>query len=101
MSELDIVSEIETLSKRSKTLLARRETLQQNKQTILAELEARRRSLKKLMDDVEKEGFDPNNLKADLLHKIEVERTKLEVLESDLATSEAVVRPMLEEIRKG
>jgi methionine salvage enolase-phosphatase E1 len=101
MSELDIVSEIETLSKRSKALLARRETLQQNKQTILAELEARRRSLKKLMDDVEKEGFDPNNLKADLLHKIEVERTKLEVLESDLATSEAVVRPMLEEIRKG
>lgn len=101
MSELDIVSEIEALSKRSKALLSRRETLQQNKQTIMAELEARRRSLKKLMDDVEKEGFDPNNLKSELLHKIEVERTKLEVLESDLSTSEAVVRPMLEEIRKG
>lgn len=100
MSEVDIVSEIEKLSKHSKALLARRETLQQNKQTILAELEARRRSLKKLMEDVEKEGFDPNNLKADLLHKLEVERTKLEVLESDLTSSEAVVRPMLSEIRK-
>lgn len=100
MSEVDIVSEIEKLSKHSKSLLARRETLQQNKQTIMAELEARRRSLKKLMEDVEKEGFDPNNLKADLLHKLEVERTKLEVLESDLASSEAVVRPMLAEIRK-
>lgn len=101
MSEVDIVSDIEALSRRSKALLARRDTLQQNKQAIQAELDARRRSLKKLMEDVEKEGFDPNNLKADLLHKVEVERTKLDILESDLATAEAVVRPMLEEIRKG
>ncbi len=100
MSEVNIVEEIEALSKRSKALLVRRDALSQNRQTILAELEARRRSLKKLMEDVEKEGFDPNNLKADLLHKIEVERTKLEVLESDLSSSEAVVRPMLAEIRK-
>jgi predicted metal-binding protein len=100
MSEVNILEEIEVLSKRSKALLVRRDALSQNRQTILAELEARRRNLKKLMEDVEKEGFDPNNLKADLLHKIEVERTKLEVLESDLSSSEAVVRPMLAEIRK-
>ncbi len=101
MSEPDIISDIEALAKRSKGLMARRDALQQNKATITAELEARRRTLKKLMDDAEKEGFDPNDLKSQLLHKLEVERTKLEVFESDLATSEAVVRPMLEEIRKG
>jgi hypothetical protein len=100
MSE-DILADIEALSKLSKEHSARREKLFQSKTSILAELEARRRSLKKLMDDAEKEGFDPNNLKSELMHKIEVERTKQEVYESDLQTSEAVVRPMLEEIRKG
>lgn len=96
----DLISEIETLSKKSKDLSALRETLFQGKAAIQAELDARRRALKKLMDDAEAQGFDPNNLKDDLLRKIEVERTKLQVYEGDLETAASVIKPMLEEIRK-
>ncbi len=100
MSEVDLISDIEALSKRAKDLSTRREKLFQDKSALQAELDARRRNLKKLMEDAEAQGFDPNNLREDLLRKIEVERTKLQVYEGDLETSEAMIKPMLEEIRK-
>lgn len=96
----DLISDIDTLSRKAKDLAARRDALFQNKAAVQAELDARRRNLKKLMEDAEAQGFDPNNLKDDLLRKIEVERTKLQVYESDLETAEAMIKPMLEEIRK-
>lgn len=96
----DLISDIESLSKKSKELVARRETLFQNKTAVVAELEARRRNLKKLMEEAEAQGYDPNNLKDELLRKIEVERTKLQVYESDLQTAEAMIKPMLEEMRR-
>jgi len=100
MQETDMVAEIEKLSTLARQASARRDALFQNKSAVLAERDALRRSLTKLMETAEKEGFDPENMKADLMRKIEVERTKLEVYMADLSTSEAMINPMLQEIRK-
>lgn len=96
----NLITDIDTLVKKAKDLASRREALFQDKSSVQAELDARRRNLKKLMDEAEALGFDPNNLKEELQRKIEVERTKLQVYESDLQTAEAMIKPMLEEIRK-
>lgn len=95
-----MVTEIERLSGLAKQAAARREALFQKKSAVLATRDALRRSLQKLMETAEKEGFDPENMKGDLVRKLEVERTKLEVYLADLSTSEAMIEPMLQEIRK-
>ncbi len=100
MQDADMVAEIERLSGLAKQAAARRETLFQNKSAVLAERDALRRSLAKLMETAEKEGFDPENMKADLMRKLEVERTKLDVYLADLSTAETMIAPMLQEIRK-
>jgi hypothetical protein len=99
MQDADMMAEIERLSALAKQATARRDKLFQDKSAILAERDALRRSLQKLMETAEKEGFDPENMKGDLMRKLEVERTKLEVYLADLSTSEAMAAPMLQAIR--
>ncbi len=96
----DPKTDISNLVANAKALNAKAANVRQAKASVLAELEARRRALRKAMEAAEKAGYDPDNMKAELSRKIEVEKVKQETMASELATSEAILRPMLEEIRR-
>jgi vacuolar-type H+-ATPase subunit I/STV1 len=92
---------INDLAKSYQEYTTRREALERNKSLIAAELTARRKSLRRLMDECQALGFDPNNIKEELTRQIEVERVKIQTLTSELETAERIIKPMLEEINKG
>lgn len=97
----DLPKKIDDLVARHRGLLARRDSLQMDKGRVEAELEARKRILRKLMEEAKREGFDPNNLRSDLQRTAEVLQVKLDAFEADLQAGEKMIKPMLEEMRKG
>jgi predicted RNase H-like nuclease (RuvC/YqgF family) len=96
-----IETSINDLAKSYQEYTTRREALERNKSLIAAELTARRKSLRRLMDECQALGFDPNNIKDELTRQIEIERVKIQTLTSELETAERIIKPMLEEINKG
>lgn len=100
MADMDISKEISQLVSRAKDLNTRSSRLRDDRAVILAELEARRRDLKKKITAAQEAGYDPDSMKDDLVRKIDVEKTKQALFESDLQAAEAIIRPMLEEVRK-
>lgn len=94
-------SEVSQLETRHKELVGRRDALKGDVTKIEAELAARRRRLKALMAEAEAEGYDPNNIREEIRKATEVVRVKLDAFEADIEAGEKMVRPMLEEIRKG
>lgn len=94
-------SEVSQLESRHKELVERRDSLKGDVTKVEAELAARRRRLKALMAEAEKEGYDPNNIQEEIRKAKEVVRVKLDAFEADIQAGEKMVRPMLEEIRKG
>ncbi len=97
----ELIQRTETLVAKHKALLERRDKLKDDKARVDAELDARKRQLKKTMEDARKEGFDPDNLKADLQKKVEVLEVKLNNFDADLTEAEKIIRPLLEEVRRG
>ena len=96
-----ITTSIDDLVKSYQEYNSRREALERNKSVVTAELTARRKALRRLMDECQALGFDPNNIKDELTRQIEVERVKIQALTSELETAERIIKPMLEEINKG
>lgn len=88
--------EIET---QYKLLEERRQICIQNKMKIEAELEARKRELRSIMEEVKKEGYDPDNLPEEVKKAKEILITKMQILASDLDHAESVIKPMLESIK--
>lgn len=84
----------EELEIKYKDLLQRRNNLQRDKDKIEAILEAYRRSLKDLLDQARKEGFDPNNLPDEIKHAKEVLVLKINTFSVDLDEAEKLMKPM-------
>ncbi len=82
-------------------LITRRDAFSQNKVKIEAELSARKRSLKTVMDDTRKAGYDPDKVQEELQRAKEVVMVKMDVLNAELEEAENIIRPMLKELREG
>lgn len=89
---------MDELEEKYKVLTNRRQKLVDQKTAIKAELAARRRALKSLMDEAREEGFDPDNLAAEIQHLSQVITVKLENYEADISAAEEMIQPMLAEI---
>ena len=98
MAKTETIAELEI---RYNSAVERRDRLKQDKTTIEAELSARQRSLRKLMDECRAAGFDPDNLQEEIRKGAEVVKLKLDTFVADLEAGEKIMKPMLEEIRKG
>lgn len=92
---------VDELEARYNRLTDRAQALERSVTKVEADLEAHKRALKKSMDECREEGFDPNNLKDEISHFMEVISLKLDTFEADLKAGEAQIAPMLEEIRTG
>ncbi len=97
----DSTKEVEDLVAKHKELNSQRSALDGDVKRIEAELESLKRSLKKGMDEVRKEGLDPNNLKEDISRLADVYRLKLTNYETELKEAQNIVRPMVEAIKRG
>lgn len=94
-------TEIDSLENRYNSSLARRDVLKNNISTISAELSAHQRNLRKLMDEAIENGHDPDNLKEEIRKDIEVVSLKLDAFEADLEAGEKIVKPMVDNLRRG
>lgn len=92
---------VRDLEERYKGLQERLASLKADKSTVEAELAARQRALKKSMDECRDAGFDPDNLQEEIRRAREVASVKLDTFEADIEAGEKIVRPLVEEIRKG
>lgn len=92
--------DIEKIEATYKELTARRTTLQNNVNRVTAARDERKKTLKETIDEAKKEGFDPDNLQADIQHLGQVLVTKLDVLAAELTDSENIIRPMLKEVER-
>jgi hypothetical protein len=91
---------IDELEVRYKNLVDRRNTVQRDKDKVDAELAARKRALVQLIEQARKEGFDPDNLQADIRRMSEVLAIKYDTIEADIKAAEDLLKPMLREIEK-
>lgn len=96
-----LAADIGALNEKWKALTARRKRIADGKQKVEAEHAARKRNLRRLMDECQAAGHDPNNLKEDIARRLEVLQVKLTTLDSDLTAAEQILNPMLEEIGAG
>ena len=92
---------VQDLEARHRSLMERLGALRVEKGTIEAELEARRRALKRSMDECRAAGYDPDNLREEIRRDTEVVKVKLDTLQADIEAGEKIVRPLVEEIRRG
>jgi len=86
---------------RYKKLSERRDQLKLDHGTVTAHLEARQKNLKKYMDECRELGFDPNNLETEIIRLRSIIELKMNTFEADLEAGEKIVKPMLEDIRRG
>lgn len=92
---------VRDLEERYRSLQERLGNLKTDKGMVEAELAARQRALKKHMDECLAAGYDPNNLPEEIRRAREVAGVKLDTFEADIEAGEKIVRPLVEEIRKG
>jgi chromosome segregation ATPase len=85
---------IEELETKYKGLVQRRNDLQRDKDKIEATLEAHKHTLKGLLDQAKKEGFDPNNIQEEIKRAKEVLVLKINTFSADLDEAEKIMRPM-------
>lgn len=93
------MGKVEDIDARYKNLSARKDVLQRNKDKIEAELEARQRSLKNLLDEARKDGYNPANLKEEIQRAEEVLIIKLDNFETELNEAEQSIEPMMKELK--
>jgi len=91
---------MDELEARYEGLTKRRQELADKKAAVVAELAARRRALKTLMEKAREEGFDPDNLAADIKHLSQVITVKLDNFEADIDAAESIIEPMMAEIER-
>ena len=92
------IEELETLYK---DLVSRRSVCVQGKLKIEAELSSRKRSLKELMEEAKKAGFNPDDLPEEIRKAREILITKMDIFSSDIKETEQIMRPLIQEIEKG
>jgi F0F1-type ATP synthase membrane subunit b/b' len=85
---------IEEIAIKHKGLVQRLGDLQRDKDKIEANLEAHKRTLKGLLEQAHKEGFDPDNLQEEIKHAKEVLVLKINTFSADLDEAEKIMRPM-------
>ena len=85
---------IEELETKYKGLVQRRSDLQRDKDKIEATLEAHRRTLKGLLEQARKEGFDPDNIQEEIKRAKEVLVLKINTFSADLDEAEKIMKPM-------
>jgi chromosome segregation ATPase len=95
------VQNAEELEARHKRLIERASALEKSVTKVEAELEAHKRVLRQHIDECRKAGFDPNNLEDEISRCMEVISLKLDTFEADIKAGEALISPMLDEIRNG
>lgn len=78
-----------------KELVERLNKLSAAKMKIEAEAEARKRSLRTVMEECKKAGFDPDTLPEFIKKTEEVLEVKMSVFESDLKTAETQIEPFM------
>lgn len=93
--------ESDDLIKRYESLLSQREDLVKNKMQLEAELSVRKRSLKEVMEECRKAGYDPDNLAEELRKAKDVLALKLDIFESDLKAASEIIKPLMAEIQNG
>ena len=91
--------DIEDIITRHGNLITKLDNFKQGKTKVEAVLDSRKQSLKKVMDETVKAGFDPNKIREELQRAVEVVTLKIEVLATELEEGEVQLRPMLKEIQ--
>ncbi|HED05663.1 MAG TPA: hypothetical protein ENI61_03135 [Ignavibacteria bacterium] len=98
MKDNDDGSDIEI---KYKSLSERRDQLKLDHGTVTAHLEARQKNLKKYMDECRGLGFDPDNLETEIIRLRNVIELKMSTFEAELEASEKIIKPMLDDVRRG
>jgi archaellum component FlaC len=89
----------EDIVNRYKKLVSQHKEVSDNYTLVNSELQARKNSLKRLMDEVREEGFDPNNLESEVRRMTEVVRVKLNTFSDEIETAKKIIDPMIKEIK--
>ena len=89
---------MDDLESRYKNYVAKRDSTVQNKLKIEAALAERKKNLREAMEECKNHGFNPDTLSDDVKKLKEILVVKLGVCESDLATADSQLSPMLKEI---
>lgn len=98
MSDSLITSSEEQI-RRYKELLDRRASLDKKKTSLMATLQERKRVLKGHIDACKAAGYDPNTLREDLQHMVEVAKVKNDTFAVEIEAGETMIKPMLAEIK--
>jgi hypothetical protein len=91
---------IEDLEATYKDLVNRRSVLVQGKLRVDAELASRKRTLKDLMEEAKKAGFNPDDLPEEIRKAREILVTKMDIFSSDIKETEQIMKPLIQEIEK-
>jgi len=89
---------LEELESRFKALSQRGNSLSQDKLRIDAAQAENKRTLKNIIEECKKLGYNPDTIQEDMRRSKEVFRIKLDNYEVDLNAAENILRPMLKEI---
>ena len=97
MSQSEEIS-LEDLESKYKTLTQRGNLLAQDKVRIDAAQAENKRTLKTVMEECKKSGWNPDTIQEDIRRAKEVFKIKLDTYEADLNVAETILKPMLKEI---
>jgi archaellum component FlaC len=90
--------DIEELELRYKSLLSRGNNLSQDKIRIDAAQSENKRTLKTLIEECKKLGYNPDTIQEDIRRSKEVLVIKLDNYKADLDVAESILKPMMKEI---
>lgn len=94
-----LIASAEAEIRRFKELSARRDVLDKNVSNLKAAHNERKRVLKGYYDECRDAGLNPNTLREDVQHMVEVVKVKNDTFAAELDAAEAMVKPMLAEVK--